>query len=189
MKRTIFIITALILVAGLNPARSQAGSKATARGSKLISGAISFTSQGGDLYEGYNNERLNVVSVMPSLFYFVSPGLGIGADLAYDLRYRGSSSYTTLGVGPKIGYFGETGSNLIPFVAGGVGFLTTGSDLGDTNGYRIKFGGGVIIHKGRLGASFEVSYLLDSYSYEGSSESITGNTIIFGVGLVGFMFD
>jgi len=189
MKRIIFIITALILLAGLNPAQSQAGGKATSGGSKLISGALSFTSQGGDLYGGYSNERLNVVSIMPSLFYFVSPGLAVGADLSYDLRYRGSSSYTTLGVGPKIGYFGETGSNLIPFVAGGVGFLTTGSDLGDTNGYRIKFGGGVIIHKGRLGASFEVSYLLDSYSYEGSSESITGNTIIFGVGLVGFIFD
>ena len=189
MKRKILFIAAIILALGVNSSHGQARSGATGRGAKLISGAISFTSQGGDLYEGYNNERLNVVSIMPSLFYFVSPGLAVGADLSYDLRYRGSSSYTTLGVGPKIGYFGETGSNLIPFVAGGVGFLTTGSDLGDTNGYRIKFGGGVIIHKGRLGASFEVSYLLDSYSYEGSSESITGNTIIFGVGLVGFIFD
>ena len=189
MARKIFIITALILLAGFNYADGQARSSATDRGAKLISGAISFTSQGGDLYGGYNNERLNVVSIMPSMFYFVSPGLGIGADLAYDLRYRGSSSYTTLGVGPKIGYFGESGSNLIPFVAGGVSFLTTGSDLGDANGYRIKFGGGIIIRKGRLGASFEVSYLLDSYNLEGSSGSTTGNTIIFGVGLAGFLFE
>ena len=189
MKRTIFIITALILLAGLNPAQSQAGGKATSGGSKLISGALSFTSQGGDLYGGYSNERLNVVSITPSLFYFVSPGFGIGADLSYDLRSRGSSSYTTLGVGPKIGYFSDAGENLIPFFAGGVSFLTTGSDLGDTNGMRFKFGGGVIIRRGQLGISIEATYLIDRYNLEGADGSTTGDTIIFGVGLAGFLFD
>lgn len=189
MIRKAFFTAAIILLLGLNSAQSQTRSGATSGGAKLISGAVSFTTQGGDLYGGYSDERLNVISVTPSLFYFISPGFGVGGDLSYDLRSRGSYSYTTLSIGPKIGYFADSGSDLIPFFAGGVNYLTAGSDLGDNNGVRLKFGGGVIIRKGRLAFSIEASYLYDRLNLEGADGSTSGNTIIFGAGLAGFLFD
>lgn len=189
MKRTIFIITALILLAGLNPAQSRAGSKATSGGSKLISGALSFTSQGGDLYESYSNERLNVISVTPSMFYFVSPGFGVGGDLSYERRERGGDSYTTMVIGPKVGYFADTGSDMIPFFTGGVGYYLVASNGESRGGVRFKFGGGMLVRKGHLAFSIEATFMHDRLNLEGDEGSTTGNTILVGVGLAGFLFD
>lgn len=188
MNHKIFLFTTFVILTAFNVVQGQGRSEATDRGAALISGIFSFTSQGGDLYGGFDNDRLTTIAIVPSLFYFVAPGIGIGGDLSYNRVSRGDFSATIWGVGPKIGYFVDSGSNTIPFVAGGINYLSIGDDDDSEGGLRFKFGGGILIRKGHMAVSIEVSYVLDRFKFEGASESTTGNTIAIGVGFAGFLY-
>ncbi len=50
----------------------------TNEGSKIITGAFSFSSAGGDLYE-YDESRYNTFHLTPSMSYFIVPGFALGA--------------------------------------------------------------------------------------------------------------
>jgi hypothetical protein len=161
------------------------GSEATDKGAILISGMASFSSQGGDLFEDIEENRLTTIAIVPSVFYFVIPGLGIGADASYNRQSQGDNALYTLGIGPKVGYFLDSGSAAIPYVAGGGGFTTIGN--GDSeSGYYFKVGGGVLLRKDHLAVAFEAGYMYTSFDIEG--ESFSGNAITVGVGFAGFLF-
>ena len=187
MSHKTFLIAGLILLVGFNLAHGQAGSEATDKGSRLISGGFSFSSQGGDLYGG-SDDRLTIVSIVPSLFYFVAPGIGLGADLAFTRMSSGDDSMTSWGVGPKIGFFKDSGGDAIPYISGGVNYLSIGDGDDSENGLRFKFGGGVLIRKGHLAMAIEVGYIFDRYKFDGDDESTTGNTIVVGIGFGGFLY-
>jgi len=180
MNHKVFLIAMLILLMGFSFAQGQARSEATDEGAKIVSGVISFSSQGGDLYTGFDDDddRLTTIAVVPSLFYFIAPGVGMGGDLAYNRASRGDDSYTVWGAGPKIGYFIDTGGNTIPFVSGGVNYLSV-ADEHDS----------VLIRKGHLAVAIEAGYILDRFKFEGASKSTTGNTIVIGAGFAGFLYE
>lgn len=169
------------------PQIHRAGSEVTGEGALLVGGAFSYSSQGGDLYES-GNERLTTVAIVPSVFYFVSPGVGVGGDLSYNRTSQGRSALTAWGVGPKAGYFFESGSNLIPFASGGLNLLSIGDRDNSETGFRIKFGGGVLLRKDHLAISVEAAYMMDRFKPEGFEKSITGNTLALGVGFGGFLY-
>lgn len=183
-RKFLFKLT-LIMLLGFNLALGQSRNEATDKGASIISGMFSLSSQGGDLYE-WEGERFNTFQVTPSLIYFIAPGIGLGADISYERMSQGGDSFTTWGAGPKIGYFIDSGSNTIPFVAGSFNYLDF--DDGD-NGLRIKLGGGLMIRKGHLGVSVEANYSIDRIKYEfsGMSDSISGNSFGITVGFAGFL--
>ncbi len=191
MNHKVFLIAMLILLMGFSFAQGQARSEATDEGAKIVSGVISFSSQGGDLYTGFDDDddRLTTIAVVPSLFYFIAPGVGMGGDLAYNRASRGDDSYTVWGAGPKIGYFIDTGGNTIPFVSGGVNYLSVADEHDSENGFRFKFAGGVLIRKGHFAVAIEAGYILDRFKFEGASKSTTGNTIVIGAGFAGFLYE
>ena len=186
VNRKICVIAVVILLLGSSLVQSQ---EATDRGAKLVSGALSFSSQGGDLHEGFDGDRLTTIAVVPSVFYFIAPGIGLGGDLSYTRLSQGDNSFTTWGAGPKVGYFIDSGGNTIPFVAGGVNFLSTDLFGDSETGFGFKVGGGILIRKGHLAVAIEAAYLYERFKPEGFSESITGNTIAIGVGFAGFFFN
>jgi hypothetical protein len=165
------------------------GSVATSPSAMLLSGTISFSSQGGDLYAGGEDEaRLTTLAIIPSLFYFVAPGWGIGGDLSYTRQSQRDESLTIWGAGPKIGYFIDSGSNSIPFLSGGINFLSIGNEDDSESGVRFKFGGGVLLRKDHMAVAFEATYLNDRFKFEGADESTSGNTILVGIGFAGFLY-
>lgn len=177
----------LIMLFGSSMVLGQTRSEATDKGSSIISGMFSYSSQGGDLY-AWDDERFNTFQLIPSFFYFVAPGIGLGADISYERMSQGDDSFTTWGAGPKIGYFMDSGSNTIPFVAGGFNYLDM--DDGD-NGSRIKLGGGLLIRKGHLAVSIEANYNIDRIKFEfgGMSESESGNSFGISVGFAGLLYN
>ena len=189
MKPKMFLITALLLLLGFNFAHSQTRSKATDKGAMLVSGAFSFASQGGDLYERSHGERRTSTAIMPSLFYFIAPGVGLGLDLFYNYTQYRYYSLTAWGAGPKIGFFIDSGSKAIPFIACGVNFLSMGEGMYRKNGLRFIFGGGILIRKDHMAVSVEANYVIDRYKFEGSSGTTTGDTIAIGIGFAGFLYD
>lgn len=189
MNRKICVIAVVILLLGSSLVQSQGRSAATDRGAVLLSGISSFSSQGGDLHEGFDGDRLTTIAAVPSLFYFIVPGIGLGGDLSYSRTSQGDFSFTTWGAGPKLGFFMDSGGNTIPFVSGGVNYLSIGDDDNSENGFGFKAGGGILIRNGHLAVAIEAAYLYERFKPEGSSESITGNTIAIGVGLAGFFFN
>jgi len=82
----------------------------------------------------------------------------------------------------------DSGSNSIPFLGGGINFLSIGDEDDRESGFRFKFGGGVLFRKDHMALSLEVTYLSDRFKVEGADESISGNTITVGVGFAGFLY-
>jgi len=184
MLRKTVVLAACLTLVSFSMAYAQR-SEATDKGAILISGMASFSSQGGDLFEDVEENRLTTIAIVPSVFYFVIPGLGIGADVSYNRQSQGDNAFYTLGAGPKVGYFFDSGSNVIPYAAAGFGFITFGN--GDSeSGYIIKGGGGIMIRRGHLAVAIEAGYQYMSVDIEG--ESFSGNTIAVGVGFAGFLF-
>ncbi len=184
----VLILTLFIIQLGINHAPGQTRSAATEKGALILSGGFSFSNQGGDLYEDYNNESLSTLIIVPGLFYFVTPGVGLGFDVSYNRRSRGSSSYSTWGAGPKAGYFMDSGTNVIPFWGGGFNFLSSGSGDESQSGFRIKLGLGLLMRKDHMGVSLEAGYLLDKISLKGNTDSTTGTTFLISMGFSGLFY-
>ena len=94
MNRTILIALILHLVMGLNLLYGQR-SKATDKGTTLISGSFSFSNQGGDLYKGASDDRRTTITITPGAVHFISPGVGLGGELSYTSESQGEESFTT----------------------------------------------------------------------------------------------
>lgn len=182
-------------VSGLGARRSTDGSAAFPRGTQLVSGVLSFSSQGGDLYENFDGDGITTVSIVPSVFYFVTPSIGIGGDLSLTRQSQGDFSNTVWGAGPKAGYFFNSGSSTIPYVAVGWNYLSIGASNGDESesegGTRWKFAGGVLLRRDHLGIVMELGYSRDSFSvegFDGDNESFAGSIISLGIGFAGLLY-
>lgn len=186
----LFIFAASILVAP-----SAAGqSFATDRGSWLVGGSASFTSQGGDMYED-NGDRLNTISLSPSAAYFVTRGLAVGGAVVFDRLSQGDFSATSLGVGPSFFYFfGSPNASVYPFIGVNPVYTTTSVDLGDLgnetiDGYGVIAQGGVALLLTR-NVAFTVGafYAYEKQNHEDLDESLDGNSFGLRVGLAAFVF-
>ncbi len=187
MKQKVFVLALAVLIFGLNQTIGQ--SAATSQGSHLISGMFSFTSQGGDLYNNFDDKPQNTIIFTPSYYNFVIDQLGVGGDFSLNRVSQGDFSFTTIGVGPKLAYFFDSGGNGIPFIGGGFNYISIGDGDNTEGGFSTKIGGGIMVRKGHLGVSLEVGWLRESYKPDGATDRINGSTIFFGAGLVGFLFN
>ncbi len=186
MYRKTSAIAILFLLMGLSLVYGQR-SAATDRDAMLVSGMVSFSTQGGDLYE-QDDDRFTTLTITPGLLYFIAPGIGLGIDYSYTrISERGTTS-SSWGAGPKMGIFFDSGASFIPFVSGGVNYLSI--DPGDVSesGLRMKVSGGMLIRNGHLAVSVEAGFVYDRFKFEGASSATTGNTILIGVGFAGFLY-
>ncbi len=158
----------------------------TGKGSALVSGVASYTSQ---LFLG---AKQNTLTVVPSLFFFPSGGLGLGGDVSLNYTNISDDGYsediTMFGIGPKFAYFfGGPESKLFPYIGAGVSYLTMSYEEYSISGFRIKFGGGICPLIGANAAlPIEAGYMMDKYTEEG--ESISLNNFYFAIGIGSFIF-
>lgn len=164
------------------------------KGSVRLGGTISFTSQGGDLYEDGDGDRASTVLLNPSLGFFVSPGLSLGGEVLVQRQSQGDFSVTSLGIGPELAYFfGGPGSSAYPFVAVAALYTnTTIDEPGDDfsfGGFGVQLSGGATFMVARnVGLTAGAFYFTESLSADGQDGSVSGNTFGIEGGVTAFIF-
>lgn len=184
-------LLAFALIAGLaTPVAGQ--SFAIDQGSMVLDGSISFTNSGGDLYENANGDRSTEILLLPSLLYFVSPGLALGGELVVQRVSQGDFSATTLGVGPEVAYFfGDAESTVYPFVNASMSYVNTSSSGNgiDASGVGFDAGGGAaFMLTGTVAITGQVAYTFQNLSIDQTDESRSGNMFRIELGVAAFLF-
>ena len=162
------------------------------KGNRLIAGNISFTSQGGELFESYPNVRSTTVHISTSGHQFIVPNVAIG--LAFEFTQQdqgGSNTSTAYGIGPNLIYFwGNSSSKNFPYV--GAGFRYTSMDTGN-----IFSGQGTVVNCGilatvnkNLGLVVEIGYhtIKLTGNNDRGEKSYSGNVFLVGIGIVGILY-
>ena len=72
------------------------------KGSIVLGGTIYFQNQSGDLYENMDGDALTTIAGNPSLGYFISPSILVGADVAFISMSQGDDDLTAFGIGPIV---------------------------------------------------------------------------------------
>ncbi len=186
MYRSLMVLGLLLGVA--SPALAQ--DYATDRGAWLLGGTVSYTSDGGELYENLDGDRQNTALLNPRALYFVSPGLAIGGQVVVQYASQGDASFTTLGIGPEIAYyFGGAGSTVYPFVDANVSYANLSSEGFDASGFGFGFGAGAAF---MLSPSVALvgggSYTIENLSVDQVDESFSGNRFRLELGVSAFIF-
>lgn len=186
MKKIIFLI--LLLSFSATFAFSQ--DYAVDKGAFILSGTGGFISQGGDLYEDIDENRLTTFSLTSTVNYFVIRNVFIGAGLSYNRMAQGDFSVSTLGIGPTVGYaFGKTEGKIYPYFAAGIQLYSLGAAGDTTSGSDIAISAGMIISiKEHLGLIVEVGYHFQNLKNEAWPESLSGNIFSIGIGIAGLLF-
>ena len=97
-----FTFVAILTLIGV-PAMGQYSPIST--GSMILSGNIYFQSQSGDLYESTIHDPVITVGAVPSVGYFVAPGVLLGANMLFSHMSQGGNHVTAIGFGPMVGYY------------------------------------------------------------------------------------
>jgi hypothetical protein len=171
-------------------------SGALSRGSFLLGGLISFSSFGGDVHEGAyavgNDNRYNLASVTPSVSYFLKDNIAVGMDVMYTREWFADQSRDQFAFIPKLTYTIPMDGDLRPYIGGGIGLLRWQfneerqySDIGMT----AKAGFGLFYFMNEhYATTMELAYRWDRFSADQASYPITGNTILFSIGMTGFLY-
>lgn len=190
MKKVIFSM--LFLIFSVSFAFPQ--DYAVDKGAIVISGMASFSSWGGDLYEGSDSSRATIITLAPNIDYFVVKNIFIGGRILFESMSQGDYSLTTFGIGPQFGYaFGQKNSNIFPYLIAGVYYNTSTASNGTDitfSGFDFKFGGGLMFTVAKhIGINIGASYnLVNRKSDDAGAESESGDIIGLDVGISGLIF-
>ena len=197
MKKLWFIPMLLLLVV---PEATQAQSYPVDRGSWIVGGSASFTSQGGD-----DADRTTSVMLNPSAQFFVLPGLAVGGTLSLSYTSDDLFSITGLGIGSAVSYyFGRGERTVYPFVSASLSindfsFKADGDQVGSnidvsTTGTTFDLSGGVALMVAKnVGLTGEIFYLQQNLRETGNEgiETLFDTDInMFGLrfGIAAFVF-
>lgn len=178
-------------VSSQNPSALQASRRSPiGAGATMLSGGLVFSSSSGDLYGSATQLQFN-----PSVKFLVAPGLAIGASGVLSRSSAGSSSLTSVGIGPSFVYFigspsvqGSAKGNAYPYL--GVTALYTslsGGGSSTVTGSSVAVGGGVLVMVSEgAGLTAEVSYQFDHMGTSGVSAD--GNRLNVILGFSAFLY-
>lgn len=163
------------------------------KGSTIVAGMASFTSQGGDLYADSDDNRATSLTISPIVNHFFAPNVAIGAAVAYTREAQDDNSYHTLGIGPTLSYFiGAAKSATFPYLSAGIRYYNIGNegDEHDTiGGTDIVLGGGILATiNGHIGIVIEAGYHIMNLKHKDWDESMSGNIFSVGIGIAGLFY-
>ncbi len=142
-----------------------------ARGNVSIGGTANISSTG---YE--DSDRLTEVTISPSVGYFITDGLMIGANLSFTSLSNGDDTQSLFGIGPGLTYFfGQPGASVYPHVGAAVAFETGSGDYSAFGGE--VFAGALFMVARNVGITGQAFGQFVSADVGGGS--VTGNS--FGV--------
>jgi hypothetical protein len=159
------------------------------QGAVIISGMASYSSQGGDLYEDSHSNRYTMIMLAPIVNYFVAPNISLGGAVAYTSQSQGDNSYSSISLGPTIGFFiGDAASTSYPYIAAGYRYSSMGDDNKITGSDIVVAAGVIAPIRRHAGVTIEASYHMESLKGENASKSVSGNMIMVGIGVAGLIF-
>jgi len=184
--RKLMLVLAMLLV----PAAVAAQEYPVDRGSMVLGGSVSWSSAGGDLYEGGDGDRLNTLLLNPEIMYFIAPGLAIGGELYVQRASQGDADVTTIAVGPAISYyFGGPTSSVYPFLSAMVGYADMGAGGFDASGLAFgATGGAAFMLSNSVALTGGLTYQLQKLSVDEIDESVDGDTFALQFGIQAFLF-
>ena len=161
MHRFLHILFALLLTPAV-----LAQSYPVDKGSYLLGGTVSFTSEGGDFVSVGSDDRRTTLSINPRFALFVTPGLALGAAVSYSRTSIADAAATSFGIGPELAYFfGDAASEIYPFLAAGVSYTSLDIGSRSLSGFGVDFAGGVVFMVARnVGLTAEAFYQTSSLS-------------------------
>jgi hypothetical protein len=121
LKGSLIVLSALTVL----PAAVDAQVPALNTGSILISGQASFVVQD---VEG-SDDNATTLAILPSLQFFVMPGLAIGGELRFLHSSFDDRSSTSYGIGPAVSYYFVRDGNAHPFLRGSVRYEHSSTDI------------------------------------------------------------
>ena len=166
----------------------------TEQGSRLISGTVSMSSWGGDLFEDYDGNRSNQITIASGYNYFIMNNLFVGGTLAYNGSMQGDSKDNEIAVGPQIGYmYGDANSTVYPFIVTGIHYqysaIKYSSNDYKTSGTDVIWGIGLVLPiKTHVGFTIEADYHMMNIKQKESDQSYSGNTFLISIGIAGLLF-
>ncbi|MFQ5572401.1 MAG: hypothetical protein ACE5G0_22230 [Rhodothermales bacterium] len=176
------------------PATAFAQTFAIDQGSFMLGGALSFTSRGGELYEDNNEDRLNALSLNPTLQFFLRRGIAVGGTILVSRTWQGDFSQSTFGIGPRISaFFGTPTLNAYPFLSLSPIYVSNTTDFGtgdiSGSGFGVHLTGGAALMVARnVSVTIGLFYLYESNSFDELDDSFTGNTFGIEMGIAAFIF-
>ncbi len=199
MKRLLIIAVVFLFAASITAADGP-----TDKGSLILEGNASFSSISSDDMLG--DESATIINIIPTIGYFISPNLLIGADIEFLKVSYGDMSGSSFGIGPSVGYYFNMDKTRIdakgavyPYIKGF--FIYTSSKLEaeeeeEEDEEEVEFttttfgfqGGMIFMLSNYVGANFSARYSFDKYKPEGADESADGNTLNIGVGITAFIY-
>jgi hypothetical protein len=156
------------------------------QGTTVLQGNAFLSSSSGNLY---NDNTITTFSLAPAVRYFVIDHFAVGGQMALAYSKQGPAHNTNFELGPSAAYyFGGLDSRTISYLGGSVLFRTFSSESASNistseNGTAISLFGGL--------AAFLTEHLAVTPELAVNFESLggnTGTTVMFGVGLAGFLY-
>ncbi|NIP82845.1 MAG: hypothetical protein GWM90_27930 [Gemmatimonadetes bacterium] len=186
MKKLLRAPLALALLLGV-PAVAGAQVPALDRGSLLLDGQASLTSAGVD----GQDDRTTNLTLTPSIQYFVTRGLALGADAVLGRSSSGDFTSTAYGIGPTATYYWILDANVHPFLSGSVLFGSTNREtpVGEIDSSETQLRGAVgllFLLTDAVGVNTELFYAHRSLEVEDLEE----DSDVYGlaVGISAFIF-
>jgi hypothetical protein len=180
-----FLIVFLFIFTFANELFSQGF--AVDKGAIIASGSFSFSKQGGDLYE-VGGKGNTIVSLTPSFNYMLFKNFGVGGSVSLSSIESYRTSMSELVFGPHIGiFFGNEKSTLFPYFTLSYRFISVSESPNSFDGSDIVLNLGMIIPlKNHIGLTIEGGYHF--IELENSGDKISGNILMFGVGISGLFY-
>jgi hypothetical protein len=161
----------------------------------IISGSVSFTSQGGEIFEDLDGNKVTSFTFTPNFNHFITKNFFIGGSLELSTESQGDYSSNGFGIGPQIGYaFGGPQSKAYPYLDLGILYYKVNADYGggdsmQLSGSDILLGFGVIVPiKAHIGLIFEGGYQMLNLNDKDTDSSYSGNIFSIAVGIAGLIF-
>jgi len=187
MKNIIFIIGLVFTLSNLN-----AQDFAVDKNSILFSGTLSFKSSGGELYSGDGNDRLNSITIAPSLSYFILKNIFVSGSAGYSRISQGNDHISSFGFGPNLGYaYGNSESIFFPYITAGYRYNTMdGVEYLKSSNYNAFLCGlGIMgMSKGRAGIILEINYQMSDAKIYFSGASGHSDLLSLSIGVVGLLY-
>ena len=154
------------------------------KGVMMIAGSMSYVSQAGEIRD---NERMTLLTVQPSLRYFIIPNFCAGASIFYDRFTYSDNTITTWRIGPILQYyFGGRDTKNYPYVGTGYTYYSFTDSYKQQN---VHITGGIAMLIARnVAATLSARYTIESRKPEYLDETLSGNTLSFCLGLATFIY-
>ena len=179
MKLKFKLILPLLMLLGLVYGQEKSISPATTKGSSILSGIVVYSSSQDNALFDDSKSRSQLLKFNSSFLGFVTNKFGMGIDLGVERLNVPSFTSTALQIGPKIGYYFDSGDNITPYINAGISYLYQKRNFEVDRDQATRVSGviGVLFRKEHFALNVEGGFHRDDFRGDG-----IGSIFFIGIG-------